>query len=230
MLTRLPRQVMAQPLEHGAIERLLAEDGCPPTHAIVSFQLRLGGYTYKHAMDGSILLGMTANPLIFAEGDHWFCGFCQWDVAPTTWLLMDENGQIYAYETLPIMSCAEVLIESDAMEHYLLDLHAIWVRNALHVPSQQIAEVEAYLRHLPLRAVPEACDAFETWWLGEDCAVRTAQIWQQNVGSSPRSVVVYAHTLERLAQIHGSLEQLLGIKSLATPIHFPLERVDTNLV
>lgn len=231
MLNREPRDYSGEPIERAEIEQILLREGCPANHAIVAFQLALGGYTYKlRGNQATVSLGMTNDPIISMEHNHWFCAFCCYDIAPGPWLLMDESGRIYADEATPIASCAEVFIESHAMEEWLLDQHPVWMRSILKVPDQGLAQLSTQVAQLQFAEIPAASDAFQTWWMGGDCALHKADRWEPYDPANPHSVIVYAPSAERLSVLCEELGTVLGVPCQTRPIVFPYRIVDGKLV
>jgi hypothetical protein len=168
---RNPKELRSQP----EIESLLLSLGCPPTHPIIPFQTRFGGYSYAVRGDHVMELGIGSDPVIERRDGLWYCMIGEHSTAPLS-LYMGETGTICA-GSIPITSSALIFIEGDAVQDSLLDIEPTWQVAGIDLGKESLATFRARLKQLELVEVREASDAFGEWWLGQDCAVERYTPW-----------------------------------------------------
>lgn len=171
------------PRDHLDIVAAIEREGLPIFDGIVRFQETYGGIEYRvPGTEIGFWLGLMEEwgrgvAGFEEEGRYYFgCGYTR---ALQFGYYLDQDGMLYAYPDVlyPIASSIEARIESDAM------LYAMYrdARSPLLPVGWRMAEEGVFDRddrrpdaRVPFPRVPEACDAYTTWWEGDGMRVQRA--------------------------------------------------------
>lgn len=202
--TRPARLIMERP----AIVAALEQAELPVFEPIVAFQHQYGGITYKvNGHDGKNTLGLF-QPEIFARklDDHYYFE-CFAHGTAQLYFYLGEDGTMYVGHNWPapvaIASSMEKYLESEALEHELIDLSFTW-----SVSLGVVAQDDTRLgKRLDLPVLASASDAYTTWWGNRDLRVVQRVYWTD--GPPQHQRVLYARTQADARQLRDSLRDLI---------------------
>ena len=196
-------------MERPAIVVTLEQAGLPVFEPIVAFQHQYGGITYKvNGRDGRNSLGLF-QPEIFAwklDGQHYYFECLHYATAPIG-VYLGEDGTLYVDERfsspVAIASSIEKFLESEALEHELIDLSFKW-SFSLGVVAQDDTRLG---KRLDLPVLASASDAYTTWWGNSHLRVVQRVYWSD--GPPQHQRVLYARTQSDARQFRDSLRDLI---------------------
>ncbi len=191
----------------GYIERA----GLPVFEPVVRFAERFGGVEYPVRGDRGLRLGLVwywAPPGLrgvvglqvhgWQKGERYLFD-CARHPAAQSWFALDQVGVLHV-DFAPVASSIEAHIESDAMVDALMDEQPAWLQLLFGEAPRGEGDVDERLRRLGPAVVPEASDAYTTWWHNDEWRVHRHVPWD---GRDDRDqLVAYAKTeaaAERLA-------------------------------
>lgn len=215
------------PTQRTEIVALIEQAHLPVYDAVVAFQERWGGVEYWVGQQShGTLLGIAPSLDATVDGvddNGRFLFECADRHSAQVFFRMDHAGIVYICAGgmnpthHPIASSIEMYIESDAVEDEMLTAAGPWPRPRVHrwhlllfdeVPHDD-KKVD---QHIDLPLIPEASDAYTTWWKGEDIRIRRCVDWTADQALDH----IYAYTRTR-AQAKQVCRMLAGADVVACP-------------
>lgn len=193
------------PGDRVTIVACLEREGWPVFEPVVEFEERFGGVEYHIYGDGreGLRLGLVlpmwnaatgtseTGTSGWVENGRYYFECAHPFVACPCELQIDQDGALCA-DFQPIASTVERHVESDAVLDELGYEQDRWLWLLFGVKRARDRQVDENLQRLGLSLVPEATDAYTTWWRDDGLRVHRHVFWD-GTGTNDR-LVAYART------------------------------------